>query len=286
LEAILAALKTCTIASPEILGPRLSQLLVLRSLLQHSSTLEDMIAEAVSTCLPVAHHGRPSDGPALDLPSLEISATLAETRWNHHLDCLPEELDIRTFLVQQPWRRSTVRIMSDLLYKQSSSREAYLRWLNAGHYMSVDSYKLAATLHAYLDAAVQQADAMGDPECEILASQFWYLLSSNQTDSSRAVLLTCAALLFSIIKRLSLKPQDHLCVLLGHIQSIPNGQFDPGYLVLGRRLRKLFHHEAEDIVTCMVDHSLQQVVRIFSSDTEELENTLKFTDELGAAVIC
>jgi nucleolar pre-ribosomal-associated protein 1 len=286
LEAILAALKTCTIANPDILGPRLSQLLVLRSLLQHSSALEDMIAEAVSTCLPVAHHGRSLDDPALDLSSLEISATLAEMRWNHHLDCLPEELDIRTFLVQQSWRRSTVRIVSDLLYKQSSSREAYLRWLGAGHRTSVDSQKLATTLHAYLDAALQQADAMGDSECEILASQFWHLLSSNQTDSSRAMLPTCATLLFSIIKRSSSKPQDHLCVLLRHIQSIPNGQLDPGHLVLGRRLHELFHHEAEDIITCMVDHSLQQVVRVFSNDTEELENTLKFTDELGASVIC
>ena len=284
LEAILAALKMSPIKNPETLGQRLGQLLGLRSVLGHSSVLEDMIAEAVSTCLPVAHHGRPSDGPIIEASSLQSSVTFAEMRWNHHLDLSPE-VDIQTFLVQQSWTGSTVRIVSDLLYKQAWSREAYLHWLGTDHRTSATTQELAMTLYAYLDAAIQQEDAMGDAECEILASQFWSLLSSKQTYYSLDVLPTCAALLFLIIKRSSLKPKDHLSVLLKRIQSKLDGQLGPGYLVLGRRLRGLFHHDADDVVTYIVDYSLQRVVRLFSSGTDEWENTLKFSDELGVSII-
>jgi hypothetical protein len=91
-----------------------------------------------------------------------------------------------------------------------------------------------------------------------------------------------AACFFLIIKRLGSKSKDPLSALLGHIQDLPNDQLGPEHLALSRRLRKLIHHEVEDIVTCVVDRSLQWVAPIFSSGTEDLENALKFTDELGA----
>jgi nucleolar pre-ribosomal-associated protein 1 len=255
-------------------------------MLQHSSALEELIATAVNTYLPVAHCGRLSDRPIPEISSLEFSATLVETRWNHHLDRLPEELHVHTFLVQKPWTDLTTRIVSDLLYQQPSSRVAYLHWLGANHQTLVTTHDLMLSLNAYLDAAIQQEDMMGDAEKEILVSQFLGLLSNNWTESShdaRSKYVTC---LFLIITRLGSKSSDLLSVLLSHIQSISNDHIDPEYLDLGRRLRKHFHHEAEEVVTYVVDRSLQRVVRIFSSDIEELEDELKFTDKLCASVTC
>jgi nucleolar pre-ribosomal-associated protein 1 len=283
LEAILAALRTSIIPSHESVGQRLTELLELRGLLPNSPTLGDVIAATVNTCLPVAHHGRLSDGPIWDASSLETSTTLAEMRWNRHLDPLPEEIDLQTFLEQKPWIGPTARTVSDLLYKQPSSREAYLHWLGTDYHTSVATCDLAMTLYAYLDAAIQQDDVLVDAESEILASQFRHLLSSNWMEPSHGVSFGVACLIL-IIKRSGSKSTDLLSSLLRHIQDISNDLLCSEHLVLGRRLCKLFNHEAEEIVTCIVDRSLQRVVRIFSNGATELEDALKFTNELGASI--
>ena len=285
LETILTALKRTTSNISGTLGQQLPQLLTLRSLLCHSSALEDMIAAAVNTYVPLAHHGYLSDGPGFETSSLETLATLAETQWNHHLDRIPEELDIQTFLTQKSWTSLTARIVSDLLYKQSTSREAYLHWLST-YYKSITTNDLCKSLSAYLDAAIQQEDVIGDAENEILASQFLHLLSYYWTESSHHGSSTYADCLFLIIQRSSSKVSDLLSVLHQHIQSIPNGHTGYQCLLLGRRLRGICHHEIEDIIAYMVDHSLQWAVRIFSGGAEELANAVGFIDDLCAPVTC
>jgi hypothetical protein len=277
LAAVLAALKASTKPNSGTLGQRLPQLLALRSLSRHSSALEDMIATAVKTFLPVAHHGRLSDDLVPEIPSVDVLAALAETRWNHHLEHPPEQLNVQTFLAQTSWTTLTARTVSDILYRLPSSHEAYLHWLGANGHASITTHDLTVSLCAYLDASIQQMHAVDHTESEILASQFLRLLSTNWPEPSDAVPIpTC---LFLIIKRLASSSSDLLPVLQEHLQSVAHDHIGFEHLVLGRRLHRIFHHEADDIVTCLVDHSLQRVVRIFSSGSE-MENDLKYNDEL------
>jgi hypothetical protein len=105
-----------------------------------------MIATAVKTFLPVAHHGC---FQMILFPSVDVLAALAETRWNHRLGHPPEQLNVQTFLTQMSWTSITARIVSDLLYRQPSSREAYLHWLGANRRASITTHDL--------DALIQQS---------------------------------------------------------------------------------------------------------------------------------
>ena len=71
-----------------------------------------MIATAVKTFLPVAHHGC---FQMILFPSVDVLAALAETRWNHHLEHPPEQLNVQTFLTQMSWTSITARIVSTFL---------------------------------------------------------------------------------------------------------------------------------------------------------------------------
>jgi hypothetical protein len=113
LAAVLVALKGSTKPTSGTLGQRLPQLLALRSLSRHYSALEDMIATAVKTFLPVAHHGHLSDDLVPERPSVDVLAALAETRWNLLLKHPPEQLNVQTFPAQMSWTSITARIVSD-----------------------------------------------------------------------------------------------------------------------------------------------------------------------------
>lgn len=286
LDAILVTLKTSIVSNPNVLTQELSELFALRSLLQHSPVLEDMIATAMGNLLPVAYQGLSASGPAAVVSSIDVSTALAEMRWKRHLDGLPEELDLRTFLVREPWTGSTARIVSFLLYKHPLSRQAYLHWLNVDSSVPITNHDFAMTLYAYLDAASQQGDVIGEGESEILGSRCWNLLTNDWAHSFHDMLLCSTASLFLIVKRSGSKFANAVSALLRHIQSVPNGQLSPAYLVLGRRLHQLFGHDAtRDVVTYMVDKSLESVVRMFSGSSGELEDALKLSDELGAFII-
>lgn len=281
LEVVLVTLKA-SMWDNGFQGLRPDRLFALRSFLR-SPVLEDMLAGAVNSHVPIAHHGRlPETLIAERHYSLGALVSLAETRWNPFRNNSCRGVDLLPFLMQTPWTSSTAQIVSNMLYCEPASRRTYLSWLSTGHHISVAAQHMVTTLHAYLDCVIQDTDAITTTENGILLSQFSRLLSSScRSTASHSSCLIYADCLFLIVKRSGSRFAEFLVILQNHIQYQMNGQFGYEFLLLGRKLHSLLLDDAGETVTSIVDLALQSTARRFSGAIVESVDGADFIDELS-----
>ncbi|TFK65850.1 hypothetical protein BDN72DRAFT_178326, partial [Pluteus cervinus] len=281
LESVLDGIKlsiSLEPASESLLSTKLSQLLSLGTLLPQSAVLEQVTALAVDVSLPLGCKGT--------LTETESSGTLdsvikrAETRFarrqsDDQVSSLP--LDMARQALEQPfWSKSTITVLTGLIYRRSLPEDVFLGWLNtescAGR--SVDEF--VEVFHAFLDVesqtegleeAVLKACVLHTPRLlETLTSQ-----GSSSSDLVRTRCVECLGLLAGadegVAKKVFSKtlgyvkklPVDWLCLEIVELVNLC-------YVAKSKSKSKL---GLEALCVAVVEHGFQWGVRVLSNEGDE-----------------
>lgn len=285
LNATLVTLKrsTSTLESDGIPPLRLNQLLSLHLLVPDSIILEDMIAMAIDASLPMGYDGRQlSFASGIRLGALSARS---EMRWSCRLNQLPAQLDFYSFLTQESWTTSTVKILSGILYQQSFARRVFLRWLSSETCAQRSMLHLANVLCAFLDSSSAQGAEINDTESETLIPWFSRLcelvVDPLNSQELQSVCGTCIPLVISLCPS---KKSDLIATLLKRVQQMPSVTFH--ILALGNQLHASIRADSDDIVDCLVDKGLRWTVRAFHEAEGELEKIVVMLSGIAILLNC
>ncbi|RDB20241.1 Uncharacterized protein C14G10.02 [Hypsizygus marmoreus] len=284
LSALLEALRKLTTSEFEAelsLKDRLPQLLTLRPIMSESLVLEDLIAIAIEASLPAFCDGRRTCGAAFEETSLVSVVERAETRWSRQMDPSSTNLPVDSFLNQDSWTTSTVKILAGLIYQRSLSKKTFFSWLATGNSTGRSAKHLIPVMHAFLDICSSQDDAESLMDNDLWTSQLSRLLEAvldtELPQDDRFMGGRCIYLILrlgpscipSFVKK-SLRAIEHL----------PVTRLTHELLVIGRDLHGFAPEEAKPLLTALVDHGIQWAVRLFADDNTSFDNTVDMLTSL------
>ncbi|TFK33679.1 ribosome 60S biogenesis N-terminal-domain-containing protein [Crucibulum laeve] len=249
------------------LRQRLPQLLALRSILPEYVVLEDMIAVAVETALPVCCDGSPLRSGNFDDTSIVPVVHRALNRWSRHLDPLLTTLQIRQFLTQKTWSSSTVKIISGLLYRGSFSIPAFLSWMTTIDCTQRDIEQIVPVVHAFLDTSRCVDRPTSDLVSDAWLSQITRLMKvvtdEDRPQVIRVVAASCVSLILELVPS---QRSTHLAPIVEEVNSLPLSSMTAEGVIIGIRLHKLSPSNSKVLVEALTDRGLQWATRQFADD--------------------
>lgn len=261
---------------------RLNQLLALRSILADSSVLEDLIGVAVDACLPVAHNGRTL--VVVETPENILSSLISRgsLRWSHHTERLTSELNSSSFLVQESWSLSTLKIISGLLYKGMLSRDAFHAWLETDYCARRSTHDLAVVFHAFFDTIATEGQYSNDSNDSLWVPQISRLSKTvANPQESRTLREICSSCLHLMIS--TLRHSRVLTILRTEVESLPEAVITSELLSIGNAVRASGTQVAIDLVDALVEQGLHWAVRHFGSDDGSDVNVKKILREMSTS---
>ncbi|KAG2062744.1 hypothetical protein BDR04DRAFT_1164705 [Suillus decipiens] len=271
LESVLDSLKSSfTCASSRIPA---SQLLRLYGVLPNSEVLEEMIAVAVTSHLPLCHDGRPARAKTLNF---SLSPRYLPNSGSSQLGILPADFISRLFQ-KTTWTDSTSRIVSGLVYAQSGVAEEFVAWLNSGAWTAIPFEHLLPAVHAVLDSLGDDAiDLFRDTTMIALFDRM--LPQRRRTEGLGQLCTRCICIL---IKADAIRKQQLASLLQKNMQRLAVDQFTLESVCIASRLQSF--SPLVDLVTELAERGLQWAVRHFSGPEGEDEEDRMTVVQLGVS---
>ncbi|KAF8073491.1 ribosome 60S biogenesis N-terminal-domain-containing protein [Lyophyllum atratum] len=264
---VLAGLRALTTSEAELeptLIRKLPQLMALRPVLANSAVLEDLIAIAVESSVPLYYNGRRCS-EALEETSLTSIVRQSELRWSRHLDSQLEDLLPQSFLTQDTWTTRTVTIITGLIYRRRLLQNEFFSWLTTSHCAARSPEHLITVIHAFLDTALAHEEEILLEGSDIWLPQFSRLLAVVSDDElaqdARSIAGASITLMIQLIPS---HRSDFISSIIHAVQASPVTKLDNQLLSVGRRLHATFPLEAEPLTTELSNHGLQWGVRFFT----------------------
>ncbi|KAF8164735.1 ribosome 60S biogenesis N-terminal-domain-containing protein [Crassisporium funariophilum] len=281
LELITVVLKALRSAvSPEsdlTFGQRLSQLLSLRPILPDSQLLEDLIAVAVETSMPVGLDG--FSLPTVSSGDVDVVTMIRQSkaRWSRRTNPLSSEIEIRQFLTQEEFSDSTVKIISGLLYRRCLSDELFLDWLKSTDCSRRNTEHLLYIFHAFLDSSSSQ----GNRESGGIWLPFMPRIVKAVADESlspdiRKRAQSCILLILSIA---SSNPSHLLDCFAGEVNASSKSSMSLELMSTGSKVAVVLGSTAMSLCSTLADRGMQSVIDQSEEDYETM-SSIQFTKEL------
>jgi nucleolar pre-ribosomal-associated protein 1 len=270
LDAVLVALQSAIASDTEsevALVGRLPQLLKLRPLLCDSDTLEEMIAAAVEVCIPAHCDEQPLRTETPDEVDIVSLLKRSEVRWSRHLEPLPTNLPIHSFLMQERWSISTTKIISGLIYRRLLSPDIFFPWLSTEHCATREVQHFVPILQTFLDVCASEDRTLPAPGNDVWNSHLARLVQTVVDESlSPDLRATACSCVSHLLKLNPNRIAESVAVMVDHIQALPVTSLTAETLVAGRRFHEMSSAHSEPLLTTLVDHGIQWAVRYFSDD--------------------
>ena len=263
IEELLVALSTKS--SLDWLQKHLSGLVLLRKHIIDMPRLDDTIAVSVNASLPL---GIDSSFVTEDQPPFAAILEQAESKWTLRLSRLPDEIQVQPFLNSTPWSKSTSAIITGMIYRSASARQAYQQWLwMDGAATSVPTTLLVPSFHAFLETASKTKFESHEKLYRRLWSKFVLaLLKQSQERQVQRRLRTCMVSFFKQAASLQSSFAEDFCAKLSKTP------FDiiPEALDLASALAQQSGGEGKKLCQAVINHALQWAVRFLSGTKSNL----------------
>jgi nucleolar pre-ribosomal-associated protein 1 len=242
---------------------RLPQLLSLKSVLSDSHLLEQVIAIAIEASLPVSLDGH--SPVSTSSPSGLITVIKrAESRWARRNQVVGVDIDIRPFLMQDAFSDSTAKIISCLLYRQPSSHQALVDWLNPESLRKHDARYLVPILYAFVDSSTpgrMPASAVkADVWLPFMSKIVQVIADVNVPSALRRRAQDCLICILSASGTDAPKLLDAVAVEMKSASRSLSYEL----LSTGVKLSSQFGSNADSVVSHLVDHGLQWCIDQFA----------------------
>lgn len=280
LNGVLAALQqNCTndIEVAVELRKRLPLLFALQGILQHRTALEDLIATTVGNSLSLYSHSLPAMDDVVDPTSLSSAIQLSASEWRRARVFHPDNNVIQRFLGQETWTKSTVKILCSLSYERAIHQDTFAAWLKTDICQKRSLEEYLPVLASILDKMNVDREDILDSNIETFVGSFQPLLriilDENAVPQSRSTAARCAA---AIIELIPGKLTDLVSQILDVVKSSDTRILTPNTLSLVLNIHRKAPTAAIPIITALVDHGLQWLVRQLS-DHDRLSGPVKVT---------
>lgn len=239
----------------------LERLLRLRTQLPESLLLENMIAVALTSELPVCYDGlSPS-------PSSSAVVTSRFPRGNHLTSVRPDL--ISEYLSKEVWTDSTAKVISTLLYAHVASSNIFASWLNGEKWEGRSIDHVAITLAAFLDSSQSNTDGPTQIDEKVLNTILEQLFSGWPVHGDgRLRRLDCICF---ILQRYSQKFPGLSSAVQLKFQALPIEKFGFEVLHVTRHVLKV--PACELLATGLLDRALRWTVRHFSNANDYNEDS-------------
>ena len=273
LQELLSAVHRWTVSDVDTeleLKRRLPQLFALHRVLPRSDVLEELIAIGVEASLLICCSGTPlrrGDGDDLSLASL---VRRAETRWSRRsTPSSSSDLPVESFLMQDTWSASTVRIVSALIYQGALSRDRVVAWLKTDDATGRAVEHYVPVLFAFFDVCLADGAEMPLEE-ELCSRHFSRLLGvvcdERQSRDIRSSAGVCVSALMKLVPSGACRFIEE-CV--GAVRGLSVTALHHDLLLIARRLPEGYVTEARGFRTMLVNHGVQWATRVFGGGEGE-----------------
>ncbi|KAF8959548.1 ribosome 60S biogenesis N-terminal-domain-containing protein [Flammula alnicola] len=285
INTVLEAL--CSTASFESQGEwalvqRLPQLISLNSIMSDSPLLEKVIAVAIEASLPVGLDGCP---PAV-LPSsssdLLVVVRRAEGRWSQRGHPLKIDIDIRSFLTRDTFSESTAKIISGLLYRQTSCRQIVAEWLNSEHCLQRSAQHLLPIIDAFLDSSSDGSttSTIRNETCLLLMPKIIQTIADKDVPS--ILRIRAQHCLLNALAASTADPSELLDAIAKELNALSQ-PLSRELISGGRKLVRKFGSKAHVVVSILVDRGMQWCIDRFAEERETLESK-QVTEDLTSLI--
>ncbi|KAF4602702.1 hypothetical protein EYR40_005919 [Pleurotus pulmonarius] len=255
------------------LRSRLPQLLALRPVLSGFYVLEDIVATALESSLPIGHDAHDARHQHIESGSPNSIHTLlgrAETHWAHRLDAPPSELDLKSFLYQTSWSPSTVRIISALLYRHTSPYNTFWKWVGTDNCAHRSTHDFAIVLHAILDAHNSRGTPIPKLEGDGWLPHFTRLLKATvEPRHPREMRARCGWCMSSLLLSVPAEATQFTHCIVSEMSNLPGSTLPAEILTAVARILPFGEHQT--VVASIVTNTLQGLVSFLGEEDHHSE---------------
>ena len=283
-KTVLEAFESRTLFESEsesTLKERLPQLLSLRSILPDFLLLEDLIAVAIESSLPIGLDGSPLfTAASTSEVDFRTIVNRSNSRWSHRTHSLAAELDIRQFLIQDRFSDSTVRIISALVYRRCVSIEDIIEWLGSESCSRRQINHLLPIFHAVLDSSLSQ---MTLPiKCNIWLPFISPIVSALADQNSSVVLQTLSqSCIINILSNAGKDLPAFMGVFTEDVNALTEKMVSLELISLGVTLASKLGKDANSVTSILVDRGIQCMIDQYQLTGDHEAMVQKLADELG-----
>jgi hypothetical protein len=282
LVTILHSLRLLITSEPRVghaLRLRVDMLINLRSLIDDSQALEDLICMAVTARLPRGHDGLPPN--LVDPTRLSVLITHTDTQRRDPIATTISEDQFYSFLVQESWSDSCVKIICGFLYLLPSCRTAVLRWLTTDDCTKRSPSSLSRVLLAFLDSSRFESGTV-DLGIEFITTQVARLFAcAGDPSIPEEQRIECTSCIILLIILSPSRRVELLALLESKIQCFPAGNLTLQIFWIGARLRSILPCNA--FISVIVNHGLEWSVRHLSGNRGDDREIFKMLGVFSSA---
>ncbi|PBK72194.1 hypothetical protein ARMSODRAFT_932579 [Armillaria solidipes] len=244
-----------------LLRARTMQLIDLRSHLSGSAVLEELLAIALRSSLPL--HAEGLLHPIQNAEDARTCFNRSIARWSHRLEPLPTELQLVALLQQDQWTSATAEILRSLIYKRPCPHGAFSSWLKTNQCLERDPLELVSVLYSYLDVARCRGVAISAAEAEPWVQHGRQMFKWSTDESLPPRLRHTASLCIVLLFRLPASHRSQLeDQILNDLRKLSVKSLTPDMLFVGLNIGD----EASALTNALGEHGVQWAVRRFTDE--------------------
>ncbi len=244
-----------------LLRARTMQLIDLRSHISGSAVLEELLAIALRSSLPL--HAEGLLHPIQNAEDARTRLDRSIARWSHRLEPLPTELQLVALLQQNHWTSATAEILRSLIYKRPCPHGAFSSWLKTNQCSERDPLELVSVLYSFLDVARCRGVAISVAEAEPWVLQgrrmFKWATDESSPPRLRHTASLCIVLLFGLLPSDRSQLEDQI---LNDLRKLSVKSLTPDMLFVGLNIGG----EASALTNSLGEHGVQWAVRHFTNE--------------------
>lgn len=252
--------------------------------MQDSLLLEGLVSVAIEASLPIGLDGCSVSSTISSSSDLVGVTRRAVGRWTQHKRSLKVELDIRSFLQQPNFSKSTAKIVSGLMYRQSYSPDIFIEWFKTTECLQKNDECVIPIIHTLLDTS---DFSQGSPvELDVWRPYIPKILGAiTRSSSSPELSQQARQCLIDIVSTFRSDPSNILAVLQQEFEALPERKLSPELILTGALLASVSKSKENVVVSTLLDRSMQLCINRLSEDPETPELRL-FIEELGQHFFC
>lgn len=232
------------------------------------------MATALESSLPIGHDSHDARHQHIESGSpnsISILLERAETHWAHRLDAPPSELDLKSFLYQTSWSPSTVRIISALLYRHTSSDNTFWQWVGTDNCAHRSTHDFAIVLHAILDAYISRGKPIPELEGDGWLPHFTRLLKATiEPRHPREMRARCSWCMSSLLLSVPTEVTRFTHCILSEMSNLPSKTLPAELLTAAARILASGRHQT--VVSSIVTNTLQGLVSLLGEEDHHSES--------------
>jgi nucleolar pre-ribosomal-associated protein 1 len=282
IKTVLEAFQSRTLSESEsesTLKERLPQLLSLRSILPDFLLLENLIAVAIESSLPIGLDGSPLfTAASTSEVDFRTIVNRSSSRWSHRTYSLAAEFDIRQFLIQDRFSDSTVRIISALVYRRCFSIEDIVEWLGTESCSQRQINHLLPIFHAVLDSSLSTLPIKGNMWLPFISPMVNALADQNSSVVLRTLGQSC---IINILSNAGKDLPAFMGVFTEEVNSLTEKTVSLELISLGVALTSKLGKNANSVTSILVDRGMQCMIDQYQLTGDHETMVHKLADELG-----